>query len=89
MEYQMFTYFDKLTFSSVLILQVVFYLSSPFCQNVNFHFYLPKSSTPHCQIVNYTMWILHYQLAKFTFFSSYPNLFQTDLLKKISILPNV
>jgi hypothetical protein len=49
MEYQMLTYFDKLTFLGLLVPQlVVFYLSSPLCQNAKFPFL-------HSQILNFTL----------------------------------
>ncbi len=54
--HQMLTYFDKLTFLGLLVPQVVvFYLSSPLCQNAKWAFL-------HSQILNSTLWNckLHY-----------------------------
>jgi hypothetical protein len=52
----MLTYFDKLTFLGLLVPQlVVFYLSSPLCQNAKFpflHSQILNSTLPNCKLHN-------------------------------------
>jgi hypothetical protein len=88
MEYQMLTYFDKFTFQIYYFLK----LSFPICQ-VHFakmldsQVHIAKSSTPHRQIVNSTLQVIHCQLAKLTSFSGLPPSF-TLTPKYFNILPN-